>query len=108
MASRPKLWKKRSLSSDRYKEWFDIRCVRKVSKAINRYERYQTKKYLKKKKQLRVPLEIGEDVLILSLRIRKKDAPGKFYKSSIDNKTSFNGQNIFQVTNRKKNKNKTF
>ena len=83
----PKIVEKGSLSSNRYKEWFDIRCVRKVSKAINRYERYQTKKYLKKKKLLRVPLQIGEDVLILSSRIRKKDAPGKFHKSSVDNKT---------------------
>ena len=41
---------KRSLSSDRYKEWLDIRRVGKTSKAIGRYERYETKKYLKKKK----------------------------------------------------------
>ena len=51
---------KRSLSSNCYKEWPNIRRVRKVSTAINRYERYQTKKYLKKKKQPCVPLEIGE------------------------------------------------
>ena len=75
---------------------------------MNRYERYQTKKYLKKKKQLRVLLGIGEDMLILSSRIRKKDALGKFYKSLVDNKTFFNRKNIFQVTNRKKIENKTF
>ena len=57
---------KKSLTSEHYREWFDIRRVRKVSKAIDRYQRFETKKYSKKKKQLCVPLEIGEDVLILS------------------------------------------
>ena len=33
---------------------------------------------------------------------KKKDVPGKFYKSSVDNKTFLNRKNIFQITNRKK------
>ena len=104
----PEIVEKISLSSDHCKEWFDIRRVGKISKAIGRYERYDTKKKLKKKKKLRGPLEVGEDVLILSSRIKKKDVPGKFYKSSVDNKTFFNRKNIFQITNRKKIENKIF
>ena len=68
----PKVVEKRSLSSDRYKEWLDIRLIGKISKAICRYERYQTKEYLKKIKKLSDPLEVEEDILILSSRIKKK------------------------------------
>ena len=69
---------KRSLESDWFREWFDIRRLPKISKEQPRYERYQKKKYLRKKKKLRFPLEIGEDVLLLSSRIKKKSDPGKF------------------------------
>ena len=67
---------KRSLESDWFREWFDIRRFLRISKAQPRYERYQKKRYLRKKKKLRVPLEIGEDVLFLSSRIKKKSDPG--------------------------------
>ena len=53
------------------------------------------KKYLRKRKKLRVPLEIGEDVLLLSSRIKKKSAPGLFYKSTVDNRSFFNKKNNF-------------
>ena len=58
---------KRSLESDWVREWFDIRCLSRISKPQPRYERYQKKKYLREKKKLRVPLETGEDVLLLHL-----------------------------------------
>ena len=38
------------LSSEAYKEWFDIRCLHKVSKATNRYTIYETKNILERKK----------------------------------------------------------
>ena len=58
---------KRSLESDWFREWFHIRRLSRISKAEPPYERYQKKKYLRKKKKLRVPLEIGEDVLYFRL-----------------------------------------
>ena len=58
---------KRSLESDWFREWFDIRRLSRISKAQPQYERYHKKKYLRKTKKLRVPLEIGEDVLLPSL-----------------------------------------
>ena len=76
---------KRSLESDWFREWFDIKRLSRISKPQPRYERYQKKNYLRKKKKLRVPLEIDEDVLLLSTRIKKKSDPGKFYKSTVDN-----------------------
>ena len=33
------------------------------------------------KRKLRLNLNIGENVLLLAERIKKKSAPGKFYKS---------------------------
>ena len=36
---------------------------------------------------MRSPLEIGENFFALSECLKKKDAPGKFYKSSKENKT---------------------
>ena len=96
----PNIVEKKSLSSEAYREWFDIRCKQKISKTGDRCERYENKKYLRKKKQLCVPLEIGEDVLLLSPRLKKKDSPGLFYKSSTDNKPFYNKNNIYVVTNR--------
>ena len=58
--------------------------------------------------KLGVSLKVGEEVLILSSRLKRKDSPGKFYKSSIENKppyfdkdkTYFNKDKLFQITNR--------
>ena len=46
----PDTVEEKSLSSEAYKEWFDIRRLQKVSKAANRQERYETKKYLRKRR----------------------------------------------------------
>ena len=67
---KPDKIEKRSLESDWFREWFDISRLSRISKAQPRYERYQKKKYIRKKKKLKVPLEVGEDVLLLSSRIK--------------------------------------
>ena len=36
---------------------------------------------------MRNPLEIGEKDIVLPERLKKKDAPGEFYKSSTENQT---------------------
>ena len=51
---------------------------------------------------MRSPLEIGEKVFVLPEHLEKKDAPGKFYKSSTENKTFFNRDRIFVIVNRSK------
>ena len=49
-----------------------------------------TKKNTKKKrKKVREDLNIGEKVYVLAERIRKKSAPGKFYKQSVQNISYF-------------------
>ena len=105
---KPDKIEKRSLESDWFRDWFDIRRLSRISKAQPQYERCQKKKYLRKKKKLRIPLEIGEDVLLLSSRIKKKSDPGKFYKSTLGSKSFFDKNAIFTVTNKQNIDNKTF
>ena len=49
-------------------------------------------------KKLRSPLQTGKIVFVLSSRIKKKDAPSVFYKSSTDKKSFFNKDKKFVVT----------
>ena len=60
------------------------------------------------KKQLRDPLEIGEKVLVLAERLRKKDAPGRLYKSTKENKSFFNKDKTFIISERSKLNNNTY
>ena len=49
------------------------------------------------RKKLRSPLEIGEKVLVLAERLKKKDAPGTLYESTTENMSFFNREQIFIV-----------
>ena len=53
-----------------------------------------------KRKKLRESLMTGEKMLVLAERIKQKDAPGRFYKQSVENISYFNKQSTF--TKRKK------
>ena len=43
---------------------------------------------------------MGEEVLVLNSNLKKKDSPGKFYMSSVDNRSNFHKQETFLITNR--------
>ena len=60
-------------------------------------KKYNKKKYDKKRKKLRKNLNIGEKVYVLAERIKKKSAPGKFYKQSVQNISYFNKDTIFTI-----------
>ena len=45
-------------------------------------------------KKLRSPLTVGEKVLVLAERLRKKDALGNLYKSMTENVSFFNREEI--------------
>ena len=62
----------------------------------------------RKKKTLRNPLNFTEKFLVLAERLRKKDAPGRLYKSSTENMPFFNTNRIFTIYKRAKSKNGTF
>ena len=70
---------------------------------MNRYER---KIDSRKKIRLRENLELREQVLVLTERLKEKDTPGKFYKSLTQNKSYFNKDEIFVVTKKEKIGNK--
>ena len=97
----PEEVERKSLKDDNFREKFDFYRIEKVGKSNKRTKRYLIKKDLNKRK-LREPLMIGEKVLILAERIKKKDAPGKLYKPATQNKSFFNKDKIFIVKKRVK------
>ena len=68
-----------------------------VRKFNLRQDGYDKKKYDKKRKKLREDLYIGEKVYVLAERIKKKSAPGKFYKQSVQNTIYFNKDTVFTI-----------
>ena len=71
-----------------------------MSKDAARYKRHDVrldKKLNSRRKQLREPLTVGERVLVLAERLKKKDAPGSLFKSTTENIPFFNRNEIFIV-----------
>ena len=87
--------KKKSLRSEKFRITFHFIRLSKVKKDTDRKTRY-TKK-IDKRKTTKVPkkLGIGNHVLALAERLKKKDVPRKFYKSSTQNKSFFNNDKYF-------------
>ena len=96
----PEEIEKRSLEDDDFREKYDFYRLAKVGKHHVRQLRYNKTKAEKNPRKLREPLNIGEKVLVLAERLKKKDAPGKLYKSSTQNKTLFNKDKIFIIRKR--------
>ena len=71
--------------------------IEKTQKLHARLDRYDRKNYMAERKKLREDLMIGEKVLVLAGRIKKKDAPGRFYKQSVQNISYFNKQKTFTI-----------
>ena len=93
----PEEVERKSLKDDNFREKFDFYRIEKVGKGNKRTKRYLIKKDLHERK-LREPLMIGEKGLILAAeRIKKKDAPGKLYKPTTQNKSFLNKDKIFIV-----------
>ena len=93
----PDIIEKKSLKSEYFKEIYDFHRLVKVTKGINRYERYNEKLDKKQKRKLREPLNINEKVLVLAERIKKKDAPKFLFKSTTENIPFFNRKEIFTI-----------
>ena len=98
----PKEIEKKSISNERFRAIFNIHWIERTKLVHDRLNRYNKKKYDRKKKKLRENLNINKKVLVLAERIRKKSAPGKFYKQSVQNISYFNKEKI--IFNRKKQK----
>ena len=78
------------LHSEIFRTVYNMHRLEKSDKLNQRQERYDKKKYDKKRKKLRENLTIGEKVYVLAERIKKKSTPGKFYKQSVQNISYFN------------------
>ena len=90
----------RALKSARFRTVYNMHRLEKTNKLNQRLDRYDKKKYGRKKKKLTENLRIGERVYDLAERIKKKSTPGKFYKQSVQNISYFNKETVF--TGRKK------
>ena len=71
--------------------------LEKTQKLHRRLDDYDIRKYSVKRKKLRDELFVGEKVFILAERIKKKAAPGKFYKQSVQNIRYFNKERTFII-----------
>ena len=69
----------------------------KVSKSAERYNQNNVRFDKKSQKKLRSPLTVGEKVLVLAERLRKKDAPGNLYKRTTENTPFLNRNEVFIV-----------
>ena len=71
--------------------------LEKTQKLHRRQDTYDVRRYSAKKKKLRDELFVGEEVFVLAERIRKKAAPGKFYKQSVQDINYFNKDKTFII-----------
>ena len=71
----PEKIREKSLEDDNFSEKSDFYRVEKIGKHIASQRRYDSKKDMQKSKKLREPLNIGEKVLVLSERLKKKTHP---------------------------------
>ena len=95
----PEIVEQKSLKSVNFKDEYDFHRLNKVGKEIGRQHRYNKKKDDNNPRKLRDPLQIGEKVLVLSERLKKKDAPGRLFKPTTQNKSYFNNK-IFIIKKR--------
>ena len=89
----------RSLAGEGFKTVFNMHRIEKSPKLHSRLDRYDVMKYSAKRKKSWDELFISEKVLVLVARIKKKDAPGKFFKQSVQNISYFNKDGIYHKEN---------
>ena len=93
----PKTVEKKPLEDVKFQEVYDFHRVVRVSRDAERYKCNDIRFDKNTRKKLRSPLTVGEKVLVLAQRLRKKDAPGNLYKSTTENISFFNREEIFIV-----------
>ena len=84
-----------------FREVYDFTRLKKVEDNQLRNQKYD-QKIDRRKRTLRSLLHLDEKVLVLAERLKKKDAPGKTFKSTTDNIPYFNRKRIFTIYKRAK------
>ena len=82
---------------DIFREIYDFYRIVKTSKDAARYKQNNIRLDKKSRNKLRSPLTVGEKVLVLAERLKKKDAPGSLHNSTTENIPFFNRNEIFTV-----------
>ena len=106
----PETIEKKSLNSNDgkcFQEIYDFVRLRKIENNQMRNDKYN-QKIDKRKRTLRSPLNLDEKVLVLAVRLKKKDAPENLYKASTENMPFLNRNRIFNIYKRAKLNNGTF
>ena len=93
----PEEIEKRSLAGEQFKTVFNMHQIEKTERLHRRLDKYDVMKYSAKRKKLRERLFVGEKVLVLAERIKKKGAPGKSYRQSVQNTSYFNKDKTFII-----------
>ena len=93
----PDTTEKKSLENENFWEIYDFNRMVKVSKNAEDINAMILNLIKKSRVKLRSPLIVGEKVLVLAERLKKKDLPGNLYKSTTKNIPFFNRDQIFIV-----------
>ena len=100
----PETIEKRSLdlnNGEYFQEIYNFMRLRKIRTNQLQNEKYN-KKIDRRKRKLRSPLNLDEEVLVLAERLKKRDAPDTLYKASTENIPFFNSDRIFTIYKRAK------
>ena len=68
----PEEVERKALESERFRTVYNMRTLEKTSKLNIRQDKFDQKKYSRKRKKLSENLKIGEKVYVLAERIKKK------------------------------------
>ena len=79
-----------------FQEVYNFMRLKNIQNNEMRVDKYN-QRIDRRKKTLRSPLNNGEKVLVLAEGLKKKDAPGKIFKSSTGNIPFFNRNRIFTI-----------
>ena len=90
-----------------FQEMYDFHRLIKVKESRDQTEKCDAK-VDRRKKRLRDPLEVGEKVLVLAKRLRKKVSSVRLYKSTTEHKSFFNRDRSFAISERSKLNNNTY
>ena len=90
----------------KFRETYDFSRLWRIKEAQGRSERYAKNPDARKKRKLRDQLDIGEKALVWAERLKKKNEPGKLYKSTTENRPYFN--RIFTINKRVQTTDKTY
>ena len=94
----PEAIEENAIKSEKFKDIYDFYMLLKAPKKhAKKYARVDVKKDKLSRRRLREPLKVGKRVLALVEHLKKKDESKHLYKSTTDNVSFFNCEQIFVV-----------